>query len=264
VAIETGEAFRPRRGTYACAHLDPIIAVAARVGGALSCVTVLRAAGVWSGHGERMHLQLPPSASRLPSVPGSPVYHREVPRFGMHTPWQVSRMQALWQAMHCLDTENAIAAMESAIHEKFLPAGQVMRLAALAPRRLSIRTRELVLNSGSGNETIVRLRLHRMGYQVESQGRVPGMGHQDLVVEDCLGLEIDSRQWHAGESERAIDYDRDLHVAGLGRRTLRILPAHIHAAWPQTLAVIGRAMDDAKRERDRRDGRVLVSFGDPV
>jgi hypothetical protein len=173
-------------------------------------------------------------------------------------------MQALWQAMHCLDEENAIAAMESAIHTRFLSLDQVRQLADLAPLRLRNATAELVPNSGSGNETFTRRRLTRVGYRVEPQGHVPGMGHQDLVVEDCLGLEIDSREWHSGEEDRAIDYERDLHVAGLGRRTLRILPSHIHATWPQTLTIIERAVDDAQRERQRRYGRVFVAFGDPL
>ncbi len=157
-------------------------------------------------------------------------------------------MQALWQVIRCLDDENALAAMESAIHTGFLAEAQVRRLGVLAPRRLHPTVRHLVVNSGSGNETIVRLRLLAAGYDVEPQGYVPGLGHQDLVVERRVALEIDSHEWHEGQ-QRATDADRDLVSEGLGRHVLRIRPAHIHQSWPHTLAVIDRAVRDARARR---------------
>lgn len=173
-------------------------------------------------------------------------------------------MQALWQAMHCLDAEHAIAAMESAVHQGFLTESDIATLALFAPRRLLADIHRMVRNSGSGNETIVRLRLVHVGHRVESQGAVPGVGHQDLLVDECLGLEIDSHAWHSGEEQRAIDYDRDLHAAGLGRTTLRIRPEHIYSSWPVTLAVIERAAADAARAMKSRSGRVVVRRGDPL
>ena len=160
----------------------------------------------------------------------------------------MSPVDALWVAMRCLDEENAIAAMESAIRKGFLPETQVRRLGVLAPRRLQAGIRLLVSNSGSGNETIVRLRLRRAGYTVIAQGHVPGLGHQDLVIEDSVGLEIDSREWH-GDEQGATDADRDLHAEGLGRHVLRIRPHHVHQSWPHTLAVIDRVVADALRLR---------------
>ena len=157
-------------------------------------------------------------------------------------------MQALWQAIRCLDEEDALAAMESAIKKQLLSETDVRRLGALGPRRLQPSIRLLVTNSGSGNETIVRLRLLRAGHRVEPQGYVPGLGHQDLIVDDCLALEIDSKEWHEGE-QRATDADRDLVSEELGRHVIRIRPAHIHESWPRTLGVIERAVRDAQRLR---------------
>lgn len=269
LGIELGTVNRLRRGILACVHLDEATAQAAEVGGAVTCVSVLRQAGVWAGHGSRPHVQIPPTAARVPvhsltTAGVLPRYHWERSRFGMETPWRVTPMQALWQAMRCLDEEHAIAAMESAVHENFLTTTQVMRLARLAPRRLEDGIHRLIVNSGSGNETIVRLRLQRVGYRVEAQGYVPGMGHEDLVVEDCVGLDVDGRQWHESDDRFANDRDRDLHVEGLGRHTLRLRASHIYDSWPHTLAVIDRVVSDAKREAERRQGRVLVAFDDPL
>ena len=263
-AVQSGAIIRLRRGTYACPHLDEATAHAARIGGALTCVSVLAAAGVWAGSRadqELVHVQVPPTHSGRPSVAR---LHWEIARYGMASRWRVTPLQALWQAMWCLDEENAIAAMESAIHEGFLSEREVRRLGRLAPRRLQDGIRRLVVNSGSGNETIVRLRLQRYGYDVVAQGNVPGMGHEDLVVEDCVGLEVDSQRWHDGNDQYTIDRDRDRHVAGFGRPVLRLRPAYIHESWQQTLAVIERTVADARRERSRRIGRVLVGYADPL
>ena len=157
-------------------------------------------------------------------------------------------MQALWQAIHCLDPENALAAMESAIRRELLSEADVRAMGAMAPPRLQPVIHQLVANSGSGNETVVRLRLRAVGFRTVAQGYVPGLGHQDLVVEDCVALEVDSAEWHEG-AQRATDADRDLISEGFGRHVIRIRPAHIHAYWPQTLAVIDRAVRDAQRLR---------------
>lgn len=244
-ALERRELVRLRRGTYACAHVSADLATAAKAGGALSCVSVLRELTIWSGHDQRVHVQLPPTTSR--AARGC-VTHWSPFRYGLTTPWRVSTMEALWQAMHCLGEENAIAAMESAVATKALTELQVQQLGVAAPRRLQHGIREMEFTSGSGNETIVRRRLRAVGFTVVAQGKVPGLGHQDLVVDDCVGLEVDSKQWH-GESQTPKDRDRDRISEALGRRVLRISPSHVHETWPHTLSAIDRVVADAKRAR---------------
>lgn len=260
-AVAAGRIQRLRRGTYGCGHLDEQIARAARLGGALTCISVLRSHGVWAGQCRRLHIQLPPTSSA--TVEPSARFHWALPRFGLRNEGEATPLQSLWQALHCLDEENAIAAMESAIRTGFLRPEQIRRLTVRAPRRLQDGIRRMVNNSGSGNETIVRLRLERAGFTVVAQGHVPGMGHQDLVVDDCVGLDVDGRIWHEGNDQFAADRDRDVHAEGLGRHSLRIRTAHIFQTWPHTLAVIERAVADARQDRERRRGRVLVGFGDP-
>jgi hypothetical protein len=109
----------------------------------------------------------------------------------------------------------------------------------------------------------VRRRLERIGYTVTVQPFVPGMGHGDLLIEDCVGLDVDGREWH-GEDRYEIDHARDLHAEGLGRHVLRLSTRQIHVTWDTTLATIERVVSDAIRDRDRRRGRVVVSADDPV
>jgi very-short-patch-repair endonuclease len=172
-------------------------------------------------------------------------------------------MQSLWRAIHCLDKENAIAAMESTIHLKFLEVADVRRVARLAPRRLSPDIHHLNPNSQSGNETIVRRRLQCEGYSVETQATVPGMGHHDLLIEDCLAVEVDGKAWH-GEDRYESDRSRDLHSEGLGRHVLRLSSRQIHVEWTMTMAVIERMVRDAIAERDRRVGRTVIRASDDL
>lgn len=261
-AVADGRVVRLKRGTLACPHLDEDVRDAAVAGGALACVSALRQAGVWSGLSRQLHIQVAPGAACQPSR--ACVSHWEHPRWEMESPWKTGPAQALWRAIRCLDDENALAALESAIHGAYLPPATVERIALLAPRRLQPVLRQRISNSGSGNETIVRYRLQRLGYLVEAQAFVPGMGHEDLVVEGCVGLDVDGRMWHSGEDRFAHDRDRDIHVEGLGRRALRLRTSHIFETWPQTIAVIDRAVQDARREQLRRHGRVVVAFDDPL
>jgi very-short-patch-repair endonuclease len=260
-AVEAGRVIRLRRGIYGCPHLSEPTARAVRVAGALTCVSILREAGVWAGNSRTVHVQLAPGTARPGSLEITP--HWELPRFPMETKWRAGPVQAMWRAIHCLDGENAIAALESALHLRFLSKADALRLALHAPRRLHPDVDTLDSNSGSGNETIVRRRLQAAGYSVETQAYVPGMGHEDLLVENCVGLDIDGRQWH-GEDRYEIDHARDLQVEGLGRHVLRISTSQIHVTWPTTMAVIERVVNDAVRERDRRTGRVVVSSNDPL
>ena len=252
---------RLHRGVYACPHAPPATSIAASIGGAVTCVSVLREAGVWAGDSTLLHIQIPRHAAtpRRDDVHA----HWVRPRFCMESRWRAGRMQALWSAIHCLDDEDAIAAMESALHSEFLSPAEVRRIGMLAPRRLQPAAQHLVSNSGSGNETIVRRRIEGAGYRVEAQARVPGMGHCDLLIEGCLALEVDGRQWH-GEDRYAIDHERDLRAEGLGRHVLRISTSQIHLTWPTTLAVIERGVNEAIRERDRRDGRIILHRHDPL
>ncbi len=234
---------RLRQGVYACAHLRGPLVTAARTGGALTCVSVLRESGVWAGHDRRVHVQVPPTSSRQA---GGTRLHWERPTLEMETPWRAGRPEALRQAVRCLDTEDAVAALESAIRTGFLPEHQVRGLVALAPRRVRRLEPLVIANSGSGNETLVRLRLIAAGHRVDAQTEVPGLGHQDLLVDGRVAIEVDSKRWH-GHDIRELDVDRDLVSFGLGRPVIRILPKHVHEQWSSTLAVIERAVRDADR-----------------
>lgn len=268
-SVSAGSLTRGPRGVVLCGHADSDQRDAVAAGARLACLSVLRRSRVWTGLDRSLHLQLPPHArGHRPAADhgGRRIhYHWVQPRFaeGAERSWLASPMDAVWQAIHCLDEENAIACLESAVHENFLTEQQVRRLCVHAPRRLQVGIREMEFTAGAGIETITRRRLRHAGYSVAAQVRVRGLGDQDLVVEDCVALETDGEKWH-GPNRFHADRDRDLIVEGLGRRALRLTHRHVMFEWDSTLLTIARVVADAKREQTRRAGTTLTGFHDPL
>lgn len=268
-AIQSGAIVRAARGVYVCGHADRDQRTAAAAHGRISCLSMLRRANVWAGLDRSLHLQLSAHATgrRLVLDRGGQAirYHWAHSRFSGGTPrsWLVSPMEAVWQAIHCLDEEHAIACLESAAHEGFLTIDQVRELCGQAPARLARGIRELEFTSGSGMETIVRRRLRHAGYSVVAQVKVAGVGDEDLVVEDCVALETDGEKWHGPDRFQA-DRTRDLKIEGLGRRSIRLTHDQVLYEWETTFAAIVRVVEDAKRERSRRFGRVIIRLNDPL
>ncbi|TFC32038.1 hypothetical protein E3O53_12180 [Cryobacterium sp. TMT2-18-3] len=269
MAIARGTVVRAARGVYLCAHADRDQRDAAVAHGRISCLSALRRANVWAGIDRSLHLQVPAHATGTRPVRdqgGQRIhYHWAQPRFPETTErsWLVSPMEAVWQAIHCLDEEHAIACLESAVHEGFLTIDQVRELCARAPVRLAGGICELEFTSGSGMETIVRRRLRHVGYSVVAQVKVAGIGDEDLVVEDCVAIETDGEKWHGPDRFHA-DRIRDLKTEALGRRSIRLTQDQVLYEWETTLAAIARVVTDAQREQSRRFGRLLTRRDDPV
>lgn len=268
-AIVRGAIVRAARGVYLCSHADGDQWNAAAAHGRISCLSALRRARVWAGIDRSLHLQLPSHASGTrPGLDrsGQPIrYHWADPRFPGATrrSWLVSPMEAVWQAIHCLDEEHAIACLESAVHEGFLTIDQVRELCGRAPARLARGVQELEFTSGSGLETIVRRRLRHAGYSVVAQVHVGGIGDEDLVVEDCVAIETDGEKWH-GPDRFSADRTRDLKTEALGRRSIRLTHDQILYEWETTLVAIARVVEDAQRGRSHRFGRILTRLDDPL
>ncbi|MFI8633487.1 endonuclease domain-containing protein [Microbacterium sp. NPDC077663] len=90
----------------------------------------------------------------------------------------------------------------------------------------------------SGIESLLRLRLSRLGIRLESQVLVAGVGRVDFVLAGRLILEVDGRLNHEGPSRRHRDLVRDAEAAAAGYETLRFDYALVVHDWPRVQRAI--------------------------
>jgi very-short-patch-repair endonuclease len=201
-----------------------------------------------------LHLRVSPHASRFAERVGlgTRVHWNAYTLNRAESAWLVPAEEALARSLACLDEEHAIAALESAVHEGYVSRDELRRVCARAPGRLARAIREIELTSDSGLETIVRRRLRHAGYQVVAQGFIPGVGRQDLVVEDVVGLEVDGGIWHAAPAQWQIDRERDIRSVALGRGVIRLPHNAVLLYWETSLSAIARAVADARDLRRYR------------
>lgn len=217
-AVAAGTVIRARRGLYVRAGVPEPLLQAVRVGGRLACVSALRAHGVF-GFDTDLHVHLEHSASRLR------------PRGSAHLHWWplmsppqghvVGIVDALAQAMRCQLPHHAIASVDSALHLRLVTEHEVDDLFASLPRKLRGMRRLVDGRAEAGQETVLRLALRKAGLTVRPQVTFPGIGRVDLLVDERLVVEADSRSAHDGWELHVRDRDRDIDLARRGRMSLR-------------------------------------------
>ncbi len=238
VAVRSGELLRPRQGVYALPETPARLIESLSHRGVLACVSAARDYGLWTlddGADEPVHTWISPDhhPTRMAidpdtGAPGCCEIHRGgvIDAPGLR---RVSVIDCLRQILACRGPEAFFAALESAMRQRVIDLNSVGRLRAA----LSLPHRWLVdfarWDADSGLESILRLRLHRVGLVLASQVHIPGVGDVDFVIQDCLILEADGAT-HEGDS-RHKDRVRDAVAMALGFVTLRFDSAMILHDW---------------------------------
>ncbi|WP_179559510.1 type IV toxin-antitoxin system AbiEi family antitoxin domain-containing protein [Microbacterium sp. AK009] len=235
-AADRGVITRVRPGVFAVTDAEPLVLAAAAHGGELCCASALRHLGIWALDDRvLLHVWLGPGGRRHPHSSCRCIDHRDAggSAFGV-----VSLVQALVQVAPCLGGEALFCALESALRQGLLTRADRAEVRS----RVSARFRWLVdfvrADADSGLESLVRLRLHRLGIAVRSQVFVHTVGVVDFFIDDRVILEIDGRQNHEGPSLRHKDLVRDAQAAALGYETLRFDYALVIYDWPRVQRAI--------------------------
>ncbi len=242
--VDKGEIERLRNGVFATA-VDPVLRAATAHGGALTCVSVLRDAGVWVL-----------SESTVPHVwlghKGHPHPHPGcacVSHFSRGTAplGRVDIETALVHFQRCEGDEAFFAAFESAWRKRLLTAAARRRIRSALPTSARWLVDLARPDADSGLESLLRLRLHLLGVRLDCQVVIDGVGRVDFVVDGLLILETDGKENHATESKRHKDLVRDAAASALGYETLRFDYAQIVYDWPTVqrsiLAALARLRD---------------------
>jgi very-short-patch-repair endonuclease len=236
LAVRGGALERLREGVYASADAPEAVRVAVRHGGVLGCLSRVREEGLWVLVDEpSVHVAMPQNGRRRPHTDCTCVIHwsRSVSRGG-----RASLLDAIAQLLGCRGEEEFFVALESAMRKRRFTRADLARLESVVMVKHRWLVRFARWDADSGLESLLRLRLHRIGFSLHSQVRVPGVGIVDFVLGDRLILEVDGKPNHAGAPERHKDLMRDVVAAAHGFDTLRFDYAMVVHDWPVVEAAI--------------------------
>lgn len=231
-AVEKGALVRVRHGVYATPDAEPDVVVAA-------------VRGVWVLEPEeRLHVRVGRAGRVHPHDGCRCVTHHdgEAAAFGA-----VSLVDALVQGASCLGAEGFFVAFESAWRLGLLTRADRAEVRATLPARFRYLVDLARPDADSGLESLLRLRLSRLGITVESQVLIRGVGRVDFLVAGCLIIEVDGRVNHEGASLRHKDLVRDAEAAAIGYETLRFDYALVVFDWPRVERAVLARLDAIRR-----------------
>jgi very-short-patch-repair endonuclease len=244
-AVRAGSIERVRRAWYATSAATLEQRVAVRIGGRLGGPSALPGHGIWRPPGTAVHVSLAPNASRLrpPAAHVPVVLHWTDPaRPNIDLPaWRVDAVTAVSQTLAVVAADAGTAVLDSALFTGAIDVATAARICAASPH-----TRHLMENvdgrAESGIESLVRVRLAGAGVTARPQVVIPNLGRVDLLIGDRLVVEVDGREFHGPERFES-DRRRDLELAALGLRSLRVSYRQVIHDWYSTEDAILRLLD---------------------
>jgi very-short-patch-repair endonuclease len=249
-AVTRGAILRLRRGWVALPDAPPDVTRAVRVGGLLSCLSVLKRENLWCARDSRLHIRVPAQAQNLSSP-----HDRRIPlgrpeRFGiaLHRSHRAALPEPegpvdsfAWALLHsitCQSRADAVVTLDSALHSRRVTRTELEFLTEHLPAKFRALLALTDPNAASGLESKARLGLHSFNIPYRSQVQIPGVGHVDLLIGDRLVVETDGREWHSSPAAYATDRSRDLALVEQGYAVLRLSYDQVMGEWPRVIAVI--------------------------
>jgi very-short-patch-repair endonuclease len=225
-ALASGELVRHGRGCLAWRGAPHAFVAAARAGGVVTCVSALEALGLPlldAAGAPHVALDVHRGAPRPGLLPSSTVLHW-TPRLEARRPGVpvADAATVLTHAARCLPEREAVAAVDAALHRGLVTVARLVeaRLAVGGPRL----DRVLALADGKAEsiqESLARVALLRAGLRVRSQVVLDGVGRVDLLVEECVVVELDGFAYHGDRLRFREDRRRDRALVGRGLSVLR-------------------------------------------
>lgn len=235
-AFHEGEVTRPRQGVYALPDAPAELTHAASHGGTIGCAEAAALHGLWVLELPLLHHLWMGQAGTPRSGCADCVLHWDSGHVDVGVLPPVANV--LLQMASCCGVEAFFAALESALRRALLPPSGRRWL----ERHLPVTMRWLLAfarsDADSGLESLLRLRLHRLGISVRTQVAVDRVGEVDFVIGERLIVEADGRENHERERERQKDLRRDALAAAAGFTTLRFTYALVVGEWPVVEAAI--------------------------
>ncbi|MGM7679024.1 hypothetical protein [Microbacterium sp. A94] len=232
-AVRYKHLLRLRRNHYARPDLSADVAEAVRIGGRISCLSLLQMIGIFVLEVSGLHVHVPPLMSRIRT--------KKSKSTRLHWGrWSEDACQkhvvpfhdAVRQAIRCQTPRAALATLDSIVHHGLMTYEQLVELFADLPDRFRALLPLVDASAASGPETFMRLILRSLGVTYETQVLLPGVGYVDFIVDGWLIIECDSKEFHEGWEKQVEDRDRDIAAAQLGYVTVRPLAGDV--LWHST------------------------------
>jgi very-short-patch-repair endonuclease len=246
-AVRAGGLVRVRKGWVALPSAPPDLVGAVRVGGRLSCVSVLEQHAIWCAGDRRLHVRVAPTSGHLAapfdrSVPLDARRHRVTMHRRALAPLPAGAADdpatALLFSITCQPRLDAIVSLDSALNQRLLSMADITDLLGRLPAKYGAYRELLDPRAQSGLETKARLRLRRYRIPLRSQVAIDGVGRVDLLIGDRLVLEVDGRRWHSSPEAFDEDRRRDLELVRGGYLVIRLSYSQVMYSWEAAETVI--------------------------
>jgi hypothetical protein len=219
-AVRDGSIFRARQGWYSTLSPTDERVRAVRVGGRLTGISAIIAAGGWVLGKHSLHVSIPQNAARLRSQRNRRVRFDTTKRQNVVLHWDdadlgdrgttmvVALLDALYRVVLDESFETAIAALDWALHTRQIDDDDLNALVNRLPAEFRSLRDWVDADCESLPESLSRTRLRLRGHFVVTQVPLGDTKRIDLVVDGCVAIETDGKKFHL---ER-FDYDRHKDV----------------------------------------------------
>ncbi|CAN5450132.1 hypothetical protein BH10ACT6_BH10ACT6_13260 [soil metagenome] len=238
---------RPRRGIFALATAPPEVLRAIRAGGALAATSAAQLYGLWTPPDGRLHVSVRRDAHL--SASHRVVYHRDAHHLGPSERFLVSRQSCVRQCIRFLPFSEAVAVLDSALHQlaqNAVPAIDLDLDLDLMRRDLPRRLHPVLDASDgraeAGAESLARTRLAQVGVIATPQQWIASGIRVDLLIDDLV-VEIGSREFHADPDQYEHDHARAALIVGLGFDYLEFTTSQVTGDWDTVEGVILRRIE---------------------
>ena len=248
-AVRAGALIRARRDRYLPPETPDAVVRAVRVGGRLTCLSLLQHLEVFVETNARLHVHLDTRMSRMRSphdrrrkldlkkLHGTRLHWLAMPNDpGAATCTDL--VVALAHAVLCQPPRAAIASIDSALNKKLIRSEQLSSIFEILPAKYAVLASLVDGRAQSGPETLVRLMLAGLGCSTRLQVEFENVGFVDLVADGWLVIECDSKEFHSDWDQQVKDYQRDLELARQGYAVLRLTASDILFRPDEVLAAL--------------------------
>lgn len=261
-AVRAGEVYRIRQGWYTTRADDDPGVRAIRVGGRLTGISAIVAAGGWVLGKYPLHVAVPRNASRL-RHPGDRTRRLYLQSQNVVVHWvetdpsdrgsttSVSLRDALARVVLDEELEVSVAALDWALRSGEIDATDFETLLQMLPQYKRTIRLWVAPECDSLPESLTRTRLRLCGHQVTPQVPTGSRQRIDMVVDDCVAIETDGEEFHLTRFNE--DRRKDITITIDGYHVLRPSARIVFYEWPRFYRAVKAALE-ARKSAGNRDG----------